>query len=102
MLPVICTPLLDKLKEMAEGLLMKNPTDYDYLLSNDANLGIDPSMQIKDEKYVKKNNDVQQMIYIQVCWVLMWCITLSEQDKREIWFRLKQLLQVLQQLNTDN
>lgn len=78
------------------------PQDYNYLKAEDFNLGLDPCMQLMNKSVVKEGSEVQQVTYIQACWVMMWCLTLSEQQKNEIWFRLKQLLQVLQQLNIDN
>ena len=60
----------------------------------------DDSSNKKNETFVRE--EVKQEVYIMVCGVIMWCITLKSQSDRERWFRLKQLLQVLQQLNIEN
>ena len=75
---------------------------YAYLIGTDKNSNMDPAMQQRKDKYVKPSADMPQVVYIQVSWVLMWCLTLEDQEDKENWFRLKQLLQVLQQLNSEN
>lgn len=64
-------------KVNGKGEPMPGPV-YDYLTGSAHGIGNDSSMGQKREHYVKPNCEMQQVTYIQVSWVLMWCLTLGD------------------------
>lgn len=65
--------------------------EYKYLNPDEHYMRANQATQLKKKGFVK-GCEVQQVVYIQVCWVLMWCLTVKQQKDEERWFRLKQLL----------
>ena len=48
-------------------------------------------VEVKSNLNIKIPNNSKEGVYVYMCWLYMWCYTLTEQDENERVFRLNQL-----------
>ena len=54
-----------------------------------------------ESRIVQVPQNSKEAIYAHICWIYVWCFTLSFQDEREAIFRMNQLREVLRKLKAN-
>jgi len=65
------------------------------------NLDVSNHNQTLHSRKIKLSVGATEPEVVFKCWIYMWCLTLSEWDEKEKYFRLNQLRQVIGHLKAD-